>query len=806
MQFLSRHLGRWPVALACVVALAAAVLLPGLSSFGIWEPQERQLADRVAPRPEVAKKQAEMTPKGPPVAPKDGCYRVPPPDTLARSMTTRAMTFGRDSIGDSDGGRRLPFALMGLLAVLATAGIAMRGGSSRAGVVTALVLLSMPLLVFQSRQLTTEIGTAAGAALTLYGLVALGASRGWLGLVESLVALASLAAGIVIGFVSGGALLGVLVPVGAYAAAYGLGASGFAAGGRGAYRGTLWLAGKLNPRWAIGRERPPAPAREPGEIAAQLKSVLATLAAIGVLALLVYQIFSLVEPQPGLVPPQRALFGKSIVANGCYSDALGAIWRPDDDLRYPFDSTFEQIAYGTFPWGIVGPVAIVALLSSEDRKRRIVGALTMAWAGGAWIASEVFQRKVGFTLYAGFPALALAIGVWIDGMLATRRGSEKRALPAGAMLVGLFVGLAVLDLGKDLQSFTERITSLLVGSDQIAYPKMSRLLLLPTKLWVLILGVLVAAGFAVAMITWRDDPARRAFRRASQIGAGVALAATVLVAAFWAFAWQPVLATHLSSKAMFDTYKELRKPGDQLVIMGDLGDAPYDYAADAKPETVSSRDQIVAALGRSNRVFAITSQTELCQLHREVGGKPYFVIDDRNVRSLLLSNRVDGTTDKNPLRTAILHEEPKQIAVRPHARVVFDNRIELLGWSLPRRIERGDRFEIKLYYKVLQPVGGNWRVLLHFDGSLRFNGDHEPIKGRCQTATWQPGDYIVDTHSITAGGGAFRPGSYEIWTGFFTGSNPNWRNMPVSEAPPDMRDPPGQPNTDRVKITTIVLD
>jgi hypothetical protein len=41
---------RAPVALAIVLALAAAVLLPGLGAVGFWEPQERQLADKAAPR------------------------------------------------------------------------------------------------------------------------------------------------------------------------------------------------------------------------------------------------------------------------------------------------------------------------------------------------------------------------------------------------------------------------------------------------------------------------------------------------------------------------------------------------------------------------------------------------------------------------------------------------------------------------------------------------------------------------------------------------------------------------------------
>ena len=62
MQFLSRYLGRWPIALASVVVLAAVVLLPGLGRFGLWEPQERQLADKVAPGPELAKKQATGVP------------------------------------------------------------------------------------------------------------------------------------------------------------------------------------------------------------------------------------------------------------------------------------------------------------------------------------------------------------------------------------------------------------------------------------------------------------------------------------------------------------------------------------------------------------------------------------------------------------------------------------------------------------------------------------------------------------------------------------------------------------------------
>ncbi|HUS30444.1 MAG TPA: hypothetical protein VMZ53_18170 [Kofleriaceae bacterium] len=786
MEFLSRHLGRWHLALAWVFVLAALVLLPGLNSTGLWEPQERQLADRVAPRVELAKKVNQAIPPLEQVPPKDNCYRMAPKDAKARTLTNRAMTWGRDHVSDTDAGRRLPLALLGLLTVLASAGIAMRFAGSRAGVLSTIILLSMPLLVLQSRMLTSEIGTAAGAAMTLYGFIALGERRGQLGIIESLVAVVSLAAGVTVGFLAGGALLGVLVPVGAYAAAHGLGFSLF-----------VTLIGKAK------EDRPP--------LVEQIKALVATLLAIGVAAILIYQLYSLVRPQPGLVPPLRAVFGKAIVGSGCYSSALGGMWRPDDDLRYSFDSTFEQIAYGTFPWGILGPISMFALIISPERRKRLVGGVCLAWGAGAWIAGEAFQRKVGFTIYAGFPALAIATGVWIDSLLPSRAVADDSAppaddakprslWPAGIILVGFFTALAMIDLGKDLQSFTERLTSLLVGSDQIAYPKAARMIV-PTRAWILVYGALVGVGFALAVAFWRDDAKHRTKRLVAKIGAITAVSATLLFALFWSYGWQRSLSVHLSSKAMFDTYRDLRKNGDQLVIMGDMGDAPYDYAPDAKPEVVTGRDQIVAALTRQNRVFAIAPQGELCQLHREIGGKDYFVLDDRNVRSLLLSNKVAGSSDKNPLRTTILHEEPKTIPFKPKGRVVFDGRIELLGWSMPKKIGRGDKFDVKMFYKILQPVGANWKILFHFDGPLRFNGDHEPINGRCATSTWQPGDFIVDTYRVTAGGGAFAPGAYEVWTGFFTGSNPNWKNMTVSEAPPEMRD-----TADRVKITTIVLD
>jgi len=130
---------------------------------------------------------------------------------------------------------------------------------------------------------------------------------------------------------------------------------------------------------------------------------------------------------------------------------------------------------------------------------------------------------------------------------------------------------------------------------------------------------------------------------------------------------------------------------------------------------------------------------------------------------------------------------------------VWDDRIELVGWTVPAQVNRGSTFQATVYYKVLGNVSGAWKALAHFDyGSLRFNGDHDPIGGRCSTSYWQPGDYIVDTFPVEAGNVTFQRGDYELRIGFFTGSNPNWKNMPVSDAPANMRD-----GTDRILITRV---
>ena len=85
---------------------------------------------------------------------------------------------------------------------------------------------------------------------------------------------------------------------------------------------------------------------------------------------------------------------------------------------------------------------------------------------------------------------------------------------------------------------------------------------------------------------------------------------------------------------------------------------------------------------------------------------------------------------------------------------------------------------------------------MHFDptsGGARFQGDHDPIGGRCPTSQWEPGDIVKDTFEVVAGEATHGKGTYQVYTGLFTGSLGLWKNMKVLSEPrgPDDRVPIG---------------
>ena len=134
---------------------------------------------------------------------------------------------------------------------------------------------------------------------------------------------------------------------------------------------------------------------------------------------------------------------------------------------------------------------------------------------------------------------------------------------------------------------------------------------------------------------------------------------------------------------------------------------------------------------------------------------------------------------------------------KPTARLVWEDQIALVGWKLPERVQPGTPFEITFVYEVLRPIGRKWTVFVHLDGALRHNADHEPAAGRCPTSAWRAGDRIVDRFTTTIPA-KYPPGAYAIWTGFFTGWTPRYRNLVVTDAPSGVQNRDTHPNAIRI--------
>ena len=772
-------LARHPAALAAaLVVFAALVLLPGIGGPGLWEPQEMAMADQAAARADGSYQASPSMTQCPTTADAQG----------ARTLTPRLAAWGLKHVSSSDGGLRVPMAFVGILGVLAVFGIGWRLASPRAGAIAALTLMSFPLWTLQARMLTGELPGAVGGALLIYALVVMVAPRRGSPAalaIDLLVAAAALALGGHLAFHGSGALVGLLPPLAAMAFA-------------GAFARPELVAG-LRALWArIDRKRV-RPAGPPVDLWRATAIVVASVATVALAAWIADQVFKLGPRTVGT----REIGGKSILTTDCWSTEIGGLWRKDDALTVTYDSLFEQAGFGMFPAAGLVLVALGGLVSGAiGARRRLAGALVFAWAAGAWVAGEVFARKVGVVVWTGFPAGAVAVGLFVDELYQRRAdaaGDPDRYRAVAWSLVGLTVLLATVVLGKDLEAFPEKLTSLpFGGGDMVKYPVQARLLGVPAKAWLFVLGVLTALPFAIDVWLWR--PARRAdtpepAAALARWGMPAAAAMLAVVALFWSHGWHRGLSRNLSSKHIFSVYRSAKRPSDTLGIMGSMGNAPRYYAGGAW-DTLETREKLIDYLRKPSRVFALAPAAELCAIHKaKASGLAYYVLDDSNPQTLLLSNQLGGARDHNPIATSILRSQPADIGTPVSA--VYDNSIELIGVKMPQAVGRGDSFTMTLFYKVLKPVGGSWRVFAHFDGGQRFNGDHDPIRGRCATSFWQPGDYIVDTFTVSAGNLTFTKGAYTVYVGFFTGANPNWRNMPVTAGDKD--------SNNRVKIGRLVL-
>ncbi len=649
-------------------------------------------------------------------------------------------------LGPSEFAARLPLALMGLVGALAIWGLGRRLGRPRAGLFAAVILVSSPLYLFQARQLTSDVATVVASTIAMLGLAGLiWGERRWL---DGAIAVV----GLVLAHLADGILLGAWIPL---------------AGAAFAALATVWQDDR-RPRAAIA---------------------LGGAAVLSLLWILV-TVFDVVTAQPG----QIGLFGKTLAPAKEYLPLLGGQWRQGQPPpSATFDYVVNQVAFGMFPWSAIAPIAVLRLATRRDK-----GVLLLAWAVIGYAVATLWVRKLGDLRFPALAPIALAVGWLIDETLDDDKSD-------GMPLAALFVLLAGFILALDIKNFPDEISSVQLAGRPVKSPPEAA-----AYYWgILMLGGATALAAATGLYAGAPEPRRARIGRTAlwaAIGAGAAFGL------YCAQVYTPALSQHFSYKNMFQSYFDHRTGTEPLAVMGIPGSGPEFYAR-GKLARIDGIPQLLTFLNGSDRTpsagvespageraFAIVPVDRRCQIQEVATTQRlgYHVLDNRNARFLLLTNKLlPGESDQNPLLDAFPGQPPASYARDITAN--FEDTLELLGVDMPDRVTKGSRFKMTLWFRVKKRPTQNYKVLVHFDGGpVRFQGDHDPVRGLCAASQWQPGSVVKDTFEVTAGDMTNPKGTYQVFTGLFTGGSGFWKNMTV------LSDPHGPDN--RVPIGTLVVD
>jgi len=288
--------------------------------------------------------------------------------------------------------------------------------------------------------------------------------------------------------------------------------------------------------------------------------------------------------------------------------------------------------------------------------------------------------------------------------------------------------------------------------------------------------------------------------RARVLGAGAAFVAGGLTLSL---AYYPALASQVSPKQVFDSYRIYARADEPLATVGvTAGSATY-YTGHPVEAFDSATDGFRWLNASTERRFLAVREKDLAQLNSlyrkrravrggeadaSIGAGPgnLPVLDARSSEILLVSNQLRaGEVSHNPFADCVLD-------VRPQASHPMDSnlggRLEVLGWEitdpdgrLVDTMSPGGSYVFRIYYEVLRPMSSAWETFIHIDGQhRRFNGDHPTLGGRYPARLWRPGDYIADIHPFRLDPN-FTPGTYQVFFGLFLGS----RRLEVERGPND---------------------
>jgi len=740
-------LSRPRLALLLLLVLSSLLLLPGISSFGLWDPHEVRLLEGASEPIPIA----ELWRPGSAIKPR---------------LPLMPIKLGLKLLGTGELGARLPMAVLAMLLLSTIVLLGALTGRVRAALLGGLALLTTPMLFLGARQASLHLLPMTAQLLAVTGLLALCWPRRDRPIADRLLGLVVAGAGLMLSLLSIGGLIGLGVPALAVGIALAL------CGGP--------VFGELLATVVAGLGLI-VPLRQI-LITMQLRSLLVLIGAVvlltsGLLGALrsrrpIWLTLSLLAI--GLFPTlPQSLSG--------YSGWLAGLphWPAHREMQA--GSLLKTIGFVMFPWVALLPVSLAQVFSApaapqtdhsdEDehnlRREDFAQVLLMTWLFVGYLLHTLQVALVQETSFAALPALTLLVGGYLDRLLAGRRPSLASVIGTG--IVAVFIARDFF-FGPE-QYLSAQLTELLkwpavqTGTDPLISQGGH---VLST------LGIVVAVLFALGLLL--------SALRGTMLVVGSAL----LLSLFAIHGLVPAVTRHVSYRGIYTKYEKLG--GGELGLFGLQRSSARIYGQHSVE--IPSLDELFKFLAKTpgKRTFAIVGSSEMAALdvHSFQNNLPYYVVDDSNSQFLLLSNQLGpGEKDLNPLRRLVSTSRPTP-QVETH--VTFDDKVELIGYDIPAEIQRGSEFVVRLHYRVLKPLGGNYRVFLHFDGTgSRINGDHIPLAGKYPTNYWTPGQFVTDEHRMSTSRLNQSAGYYQVFTGLWPGGEAG--RMRVTDGPhePDNR-------------------
>jgi hypothetical protein len=747
-----------------IVLFAMALVLPRLGSFGFWDPWELKIAEHARD-----------------MASSDSLFDVtvnkrftaePPLDLVVSAIGMRIFSVG-------EFGGRIGNGLCAILAILAVYWAGLGLFRRRAAVLAAMTLGSFPLFVLEARQLVSDMPLVAGLALSLGGLGRFAwPSDG----MRRLRDLAIAGAGLVMGLFSGGAMLGMALPLLAIT-------------------GALLVGYGLRPRSDEGAAtRPLCGAGIGPDVAADVgfgqglfvkgargRAVLIGAAALGVLL---------------FIWP----FAAGNVA-GKFSLLLGGIPKSATP-NTTFEFFVKQLGFGLFPWSALAVFALGRPLirlggggEPEGDRLAFSQLYLLIFAAFGFGLSSLFVLMTGEARFVALAPIALAVGSLLDEAL-----EGERAEP----VLGLLVATGTMVVARDFVLEPAELVSVHTLA-KVTWPSVVKM-----GPAFMVFGVLFAAGIytgfatrgrALGKVALRDMGQAATWRRrieravveAGRWGIQVAVASAVVFALVVGLHLVPTLSKHLSFKPLLESYTRFALHGEKIGRYKVEAQGAGFYSRKEMVE-LPSVDRVVEFLRSPDRVFALVAATEKGALDAALksGRVSYFVVDASSSRFLLLSNRLaSGEKDENPLKNDVWMApqlprvvtvesstpgaEPVQKSEWPdqpapwHWRIpthtMFEDSIELVGADFPPTVRRPGSIPLTLYFRVHKKPKPGFRVFVHFDApnEPRLLGDHALLNGVFPTDYWLPGEYIRDTYDVEVPLMTTPAGRYTLLMGFWPG-------------------------------------